>query len=1059
MKNPLNDKDFLKQLDLEKNKETYVKILNLNFNEEVRESIEGKVVSGSINIDGASAVRRTCSLSMVADEININDYLWGLHTKIQIFIGLKNNINPEYEDVIWFNQGIYILTSFNISYNTSSYTINLSGQDKMCMLNGSIGGTLPASIDFKQEVINTKIYEKVDLGPTFIPDIYKTVRSFHMSLDTEQSITADRRYFRKTFNDYQPVQITDETTFKSFDELYIANDEVYREIDLDKYYDMIEQAITLFKLATNDDEEKTYVPINISNDNTAPEENEQYYVDNSYREVQEAESFDEFEQYYIRNERGRLSPIFLDEDGFIEQKSDGLYVSNHYKKIDSFNENIEEYFQKVGGKYTQTSLTPISYKPNTFYYKSAISYAAAGQEFDPTAEYYTLDGTYVDFYEKAYNSYQSNKYYIKNIYEDDYILYPGEYDPTLEYYEQKVYSDKKDIPIKTIIKEAVHTYGREPYYNIIINDVDDEGLLLKEYVGENPLYLLVDNGICENITNEEQECYVIGRDVDLDTINLYSSLIQDELALLYDEYASSDNPDKAAYDNARENLFNILIQGVQATQTTIGNNDNIIYNSFIEDFDKNLSKVFFITDNTKEIKIYTVLKLQKGDAAGYELTDLTYPYDLISSPGEALTSVLDKIKDVLQNFEYFYDVDGHFIFQRKKTYLNTSWNNIITTEDQTYVTSAADTSAVQYTFEDNDLIISIGNNIRLDNLKNDYSVWGTRKTINDVEVPIHARFAIDQKPYVYTTFPRTKYNYVDNSDKLKTYSINGLEYLYQDVYINKDFSHQVLNITNPYGAIDFNKVRVEPTQYQGTMYAGKYFNYIECDWREIIYQMALDYYKHNQENDFLANLSHYNTYDTTEYFDNDNEFVKVVSRNGGLLYPNGITGYEQYYEDMEGFWRQLYNPEPEVDVGHSGGYYYNKEWQTVMEDYSKFHCDYYLPLEDYDQYAELLNQAIQDLQAKVDELSKQIESYPDENKDLKELLDQLDGLKKQLAELQQQKSDLMKRYYTQRLFTFNDPEYKKMQQQYSKIEQEKNNLIKNTEEQILSILRDSFELF
>ena len=51
MKNPMNDKDFLKQLDLVKNKETYIKIYNLNFDEQPREEIEGKVISGSINID------------------------------------------------------------------------------------------------------------------------------------------------------------------------------------------------------------------------------------------------------------------------------------------------------------------------------------------------------------------------------------------------------------------------------------------------------------------------------------------------------------------------------------------------------------------------------------------------------------------------------------------------------------------------------------------------------------------------------------------------------------------------------------------------------------------------------------------------------------------------------------------------------------------------------------------------------------------------------------------------------------------------------------------------
>jgi hypothetical protein len=41
---------------------------------------------------------------------------------------------------------------------------------------------------------------------------------------------------------------------------------------------------------------------------------------------------------------------------------------------------------------------------------------------------------------------------------------------------------------------------------------------------------------------------------------------------------------------------------------------------------------------------------------------LTYAGDLISSIGETLTSILDKIVKMLGTFEYFYDVDGRFIF-------------------------------------------------------------------------------------------------------------------------------------------------------------------------------------------------------------------------------------------------------------------------------------------------------------------------------------------------------------------------------------------------------------
>jgi hypothetical protein len=77
------------------------------------EQIEGKVTSGSINIDGASAIRRTCSLSLVAKDLNINEIYWGLQNKFKLEIGIKNFIDEDYPDIIWFPQGIYVITGFN----------------------------------------------------------------------------------------------------------------------------------------------------------------------------------------------------------------------------------------------------------------------------------------------------------------------------------------------------------------------------------------------------------------------------------------------------------------------------------------------------------------------------------------------------------------------------------------------------------------------------------------------------------------------------------------------------------------------------------------------------------------------------------------------------------------------------------------------------------------------------------------------------------------------------------------------------------------------------------
>ena len=131
-------KSFLKDLDQEKNKIIYARITLLNFAEAPIEQIEGRVTQGSINIDGASAVRRSCSLTLVAKEY---DYNWELNTKFKLEIGVENQINSKYPEIIWFPQGIYVLTAFNTAKTVNNFSISIQGKDKMCLLNGEIGGS------------------------------------------------------------------------------------------------------------------------------------------------------------------------------------------------------------------------------------------------------------------------------------------------------------------------------------------------------------------------------------------------------------------------------------------------------------------------------------------------------------------------------------------------------------------------------------------------------------------------------------------------------------------------------------------------------------------------------------------------------------------------------------------------------------------------------------------------------------------------------------------------------------------------------------------------------
>lgn len=124
--NPLLDKDFLLELDKRKVKEKFARITSLTLDEHPIEQIEGRIAQGgSINIDGASAIRRSCSLNLIAENLDIHDFNWGLKTKFTLEIGLCNDFNFNYPDIIWFPQGTYVISSFGISRSTSNFNISI----------------------------------------------------------------------------------------------------------------------------------------------------------------------------------------------------------------------------------------------------------------------------------------------------------------------------------------------------------------------------------------------------------------------------------------------------------------------------------------------------------------------------------------------------------------------------------------------------------------------------------------------------------------------------------------------------------------------------------------------------------------------------------------------------------------------------------------------------------------------------------------------------------------------------------------------------------------------
>ena len=150
----LRDKQFLKSIDESSFKEEFIKIIILNWQEQPIEEIQGRVSSGTLNINGNSSLRRTCNLTMLIDEEEANitsvKNLLSINKKIKLEIGLKN-LTTQYTDydIIWFPLGLYIISNVSIT-NTNSQitTASLQLKDKMCLLNGECGGLLPASVTF-----------------------------------------------------------------------------------------------------------------------------------------------------------------------------------------------------------------------------------------------------------------------------------------------------------------------------------------------------------------------------------------------------------------------------------------------------------------------------------------------------------------------------------------------------------------------------------------------------------------------------------------------------------------------------------------------------------------------------------------------------------------------------------------------------------------------------------------------------------------------------------------------------------------------------------------------
>ena len=180
----------------------------------------------------------------------------------------------------------------------------------------------------------------------------------------------------------------------------------------------------------------------------------------------------------------------------------------------------------------------------------------------------------------------------------------------------------------------------------------------------------------------------------------------------------------------------------------------------------------FYTTEEPPVKIYDTYEPQRD--VGYIYTDFYFPGELSVDAGGTVCDILDKIKNILGNFEYFYDIDGNFIFQEVKNYLNTSKSTVELNKlnNGNYIIDKSKGKAA-FVFDNSPLTTAFSNNPQYNMIKNDFIVWGMRESVSGHKMPIRFHLAIDEKPKVGNQYKC--FFYVDEFDNIERAKV-ALEY-------------------------------------------------------------------------------------------------------------------------------------------------------------------------------------------------------------------------------------------------------------------------------------------
>ena len=202
-----------------------------------------------------------------------------------------------------------------------------------------------------------------------------------------------------------------------------------------------------------------------------------------------------------------------------------------------------------------------------------------------------------------------------------------------------------------------------------------------------------------------------------------------------------------------EQLSKIIISDVPSrikkVMKWIGNTPLYLITIVSEDEESDKQITYEMSTNYADTAGHTYQTFEYGEDIGYVFADFTCPTELIGNAGDNVCTILDKIKNMLGNYEYFYDTEGNFHWQEIKNYLNTTKATVdLETMDKNDYLIDASKGKIAYEFNNSNLITSFSNSPQFNKIKNDFVIWGIRKNANGNDVPIRYHLAIDSKPAI-----------------------------------------------------------------------------------------------------------------------------------------------------------------------------------------------------------------------------------------------------------------------------------------------------------------------